>query len=173
MLRAVAAALLASALIGCSFVDREQISETRYQEVTINSNVWSSIIPGVTDEQWLLRHVGPPVVIEQQKKERVFVYPLVTHTTDRTHVFLFYDRRNVSSSHFQKRIYLVGTKVNRVETAYPVAASVDTRMVSTDAPAQASERAVEAPNVSQELVDPYAHGQTDPFAHPWPFGPKR
>lgn len=178
MFRAAGLVYASCILLGCSFVDRQQSTETRYQEVTVDSSVWSAIVPGVTDEQWLLRHLGPPAVIEQSQQEKVFVYPLVAETTDRLNVFLFYNRQSMDRRHFQKRIHLNKGKVSRVETVQPVPTAVDTQVISLapdplpeagPAPAKAADKAPQAP-VTQ---DPYEHGQTDPFAHPWPFGGSR
>ncbi|AFU97717.1 hypothetical protein [Simiduia agarivorans] len=173
MLRATGVAFVICVLAGCSFVDRQKTTETRYQEVSVNPAVWASIIPGVTDEQWLLRHLGPPATIEKKQQTQIFVYPLVAQTTDRLNVFLFYNRRSVDQAYFQKHIYLEAGKVSRIETVQPVPAMVATQIVNVAQQQASPVTEPVTPSAPAAEQDPYTDGQTDPFEHPWPFGSSR
>lgn len=168
-------------LSGCSFVDVQRKSSLSYQNLPVSHQVWESIIPGVTDEQWLLRHIGTPASVEQVQKERVFVYPLLTTTSSSTQVFLFYSKREIVQSPVQKKIYLAGNRVTRVETRYPEPASTapipetasaqgnsDTKTDdAVDSGSAGSKDATSEKDVKNSDSTPY--GETDPFSHPWPL----
>ena len=106
-------------LSGCAIVDIREDIEYSYQGGQVAKPLFTQVVPGVTNKQWLLENFGEPVVeITEESGDLEMTYQYEEFVNTKTRIlFLFYYR----SSKIIPRQFVVALKddlVTRVGPSY-------------------------------------------------------